>query len=504
MFLRILIAVFLMTAAVFGADAVPLAKLGLTDAKWKPGKFGKLEGRRMVVQVPEADKEAMNCAEGTLDLSKFRGQALIFSIQARAREVSPPLKRWNGVKFMLSYRDGDGRSYWHHPSGLQGSFDWTELNFVCSISPSADTGLLKLGLQDSSGEVEFDLSTLKISNFFPRVNQKYQVSYPERIARTPPLRGVMSPGRALTESDLKTLAEWKVKLVRLQLKHKWGKTGTDRDLAEYDRWLNGRLDELEALFTLARPYGIRFVIDLHSPPGGRNESLDFTMLYEKKYADHFIAVWERMAKRFKGNPSVWAYDLVNEPKQGRPALYDYWTIQRLAAEAIRKIDPDTPIMIASNEWNSANSYRYLSPLSMDNVIYQVHMYFPSAFTHQFVRNTFGEKGKDELIRYPGVIDGIECNKEMLKKHLQPVREFQLRHNARIYVGEFSAAVWAPGAAEYLRDCIEIFEEYGWDWSYHAFREWNGWSVEHEGLPRKLVPSPDNDRKRVLLKGFAKE
>ena len=31
---------------------------------------------------------------------------------------------------------------------------------------------------------------------------------------------------------------------------------------------------------------------------------------------------------------------------------------------------------------------------------------------------------------------------------------------------------------YLRDCIELFEENGWDWAYHAFREWNGWSVEH--------------------------
>jgi hypothetical protein len=29
------------------------------------------------------------------------------------------------------------------------------------------------------------------------------------------------------------------------------------------------------------------------------------------------------------------------------------------------------------------------------------------------------------------------------------------------------------------DCIELFEEFGWDWSYHAFREWSGWSVEDD-------------------------
>ena len=65
-------------------------------------------------------------------------------------------------------------------------------------------------------------------------------------------------------------------------------------------------------------------------------------------------------------------------------------------------------------------------------------------------------------------------------------------------------VWAPGAAQYLEDCIAVFEEYGWDWTYHAFREWQGWSLEYEGEDQaSFRPSRDNDRKRVLLKGFEK-
>lgn len=119
------------------------------------------------------------------------------------------------------------------------------------------------------------------------------------------------------------------------------------------------------MFRRAEKYGIRFVIDLHSPPGGRGEDRNMTMFFDKKYADHFVNVWERIAKRFRGNPSVWAYDLVNEPFQTRPAKYDYWNIQRMAAEAVRRIDPDTPIMIESNDWDSAPTYSYLSPLAMD-------------------------------------------------------------------------------------------------------------------------------------------
>lgn len=64
--------------------------------------------------------------------------------------------------------------------------------------------------------------------------------------------------------------------------------------------------------------------------------------------------------------------------------------------------------------------------------------------------------------------------------------------------------WPPGAAQYLEDCISVFEEYGWDWTYHSFREWQGWSLECEGEDQNSFrPSPDNDRKRVLLKALEK-
>ena len=497
------IAAGLLAAAAFGAELVPLREFNLPPSRWSPGKFGKITGNMVVVDVPQSARSAMNCAGAEVDLVPFRGQSLCFTIRARAWNVSTPRDTWNGVKFMLNYRDADGQEYWHHPSRLKGTFDWREVSFTCSISPSAQKGTLKLGLQDSSGKVEFDLASLKVYTLFPLVNRDYKVSYPERVASMPLLRGVMSPHK-FTDDDLETLHRWNVKLVRAQITRAWGKANTDRDLAEYDRWLDGKLDHLEEVFKKARKYGILFVIDLHSPPGGRDETRDMHMFYDKKYADHFIKVWQRIARRFKGNPSVWAYDLVNEPVQTRPAPYDYWNLQRMAAEAVRRIDPDTPIIIEANEWDSPTAFRYLSPLAMDNVIYQVHMYHPGQFTHQFVGNSYGEQGRRNFVRYPGKIGSEYWDKEMIRKRLQAVRDFQKRHNARIFVGEFSAILWAPGAADYLRDCIEIFEEYGWDWTYHAFREWNGWSLEHEGTPGNIRPSANNDRREVMLKGFRGE
>ena len=64
--------------------------------------------------------------------------------------------------------------------------------------------------------------------------------------------------------------------------------------------------------------------------------------------------------------------------------------------------------------------------------------------------------------------------------------------------------WAQGRELYIKDCIDIFESLGWDWTYHAFREWHGWSVEH-GSDKADQRRSDTDTpaKKVLLEAFSK-
>ena len=99
------------------------------------------------------------------------------------------------------------------------------------------------------------------------------------------------------------------------------------------------------------------------------------------------------------------------------------------------------------------------------------------------------------------------DKTYLQQVLAKARAFEAAHGAKIYVGEFSAPAWAGGVEVYLGDLIDIFGTYGWDWTYHAFREWSGWSVEHEPVSLGITAdcfraSVDNPRKRVLLNGIA--
>lgn len=332
----------------------------------------------------------------------------------------------------------------------------------------------------------------------------FKVNYPDFVTKRPVLRGVMLPGRPCQEKDLADLAAWGATLARYQMNVYEG--AYDRDL---DVWLT-RLER--DILGWARKYGILLVVDLHTPPGGRyrgkdadpngiGKNNDLKMLYEEKYARAFVEVWRMIAQRLKGNEDViYGYDLCNEPVQrGQPVKVDSREIQRLAAEAIRAIDPVTPIVVEADDWANPEAFARLSPLRMDNVIYQFHMYRPHELTHQRVGND--KDATKPLLPYPCPEKGWD--KAFLRQRLQDVVAFQRRHAARILVGEFSCIAWTPGADSYLADVIDLFEEYGWDWSYHAFREWAGWSVEHtwtdpKGTP---VPSADNPRLRALKAGL---
>lgn len=449
-----------------------------------------------IVDVPPGNEAGSHGFSARLDPTPFRGKSICFLVRFRTSAVSKPPQRYLGSKFMLVCNEGTGSKPQYHDAWLpEGDNDWTTGSIYQSITPGTKNAELLLGLQDVSGRIEFELDSLECGAVYTpenRTNQDYKIRYPDSV-RNARLRGVMSPGGPMTEEMLQTLNQWNVNLVRYQFIRNWGQMGTEMDLDEYNAWLDRRLANLEEMAALAPKYGIRFIVDMHSPPGGKSGWYNMRMFAEKKYADAFVDCWKKIAERFKSNPAIFAYDLINEPFQGLPSKEGYWDLQYRAAREIRKIDPETSIVVTSNEGGGIAGFSYLSPLPMDNIIYQVHFYDPLEFTHQ--------RSKID-IRYPGIINGVKWNRETMRQKLQPIREFQLKHDAIIYVGEFSANVWAPGAEWWIADCIGIFEEYGWLWSFHAFREWAGWSVEHDGTgPDDLKEAGDTKRKKALLDGL---
>ncbi len=473
-------------------------------AKWvKDGDNGPTV---LYVDVPAAEKPGHNKINMPFDVSSCRGTTLYFQCMAKAENVTQPPEPYNGVKFMMHTVSTAAGQKWNNQNKVFGTFDWKKLSFSMSIPDDLVSGDISLGLENSTGKVWFKDIVVIVSRGKSPPRPAPMMNPPPAYKghSLPRLRGTMSPNQ-FNDEDLRVLGqEWKANLIRWQLTRSWGKAGVGRDLADYDKWLDDKLADLDKALEACKKYGLKVVIDLHSPPGGRYDDSSMAMLTEKIYQDHFVKIWEKIATRYKGNPAVWGYDLINEPVTGEPStegLADYLGIQVLAAKAVRKIDPDTAVIIESDSWDSPESYTYLEPVDIKNVVYQAHMYYPGTFTHQGVNNN-----PDTPVSYPGIINGKMCDKEALRKYLQPVRDFQLAYNVHIYIGEFSAVRWAPGdsAFNYLKDCIEIFEEYGWDWSYHAYREWNGWSVEYGPDKNDNQPAKEEtSRKKLLLEWFAK-
>ena len=438
-----------------------------------------------------------------LPLEALRGSRVRVEALVKADGVTPPPKPWNGIKVML-HSQSPGGDRWEQQNNVAGTFDWKLVRFTARVPEDATAAWLVLGLETVSGVAWFD-DVKVVVTAAPRTRPAQAANGPVfKRHDLPRLRGAMI-SQSVTEADLQTLGgDWGANHVRWQLV--WGgfpHSPADRgDLAAYDAWLEGALAHLDALVPVCERLGIKVLIDLHTPPGGRNEAKECRLFHERRFQESFMAWWEKIARRYRGNKTVWGYDLVNEPVEGvvGDGLMDWRTLGTETARRVRAVDPEHAIIIEPEPWGGPDALAYFEPMPVPGVVYSVHMYQPGQFTHQ------GVHGSPVGVHYPGEIAGKLWDKEQLRRALQPVIDWQRDYGAHIYIGEFSAIRWAPGdsAYRYLGDTIEIFEEQGWDWAYHAFREWHGWSVEHGGdqgdTARAGTPTA---REKLLREWFAK-
>ena len=360
-----------------------------------------------------------------------------------------------------------------------------------------------------------------------------RMAYPDFMRRWPQLKGVMLGSS--TEKDFQDLRDMGATLARYQMHGQWNWfTNSTDDVAAFNAWMDKHLDHLAEMLPWARKYGIKICVDQHTHIGGlTKEKYNSDMIFvEKKYEDALVASWEKIARRFKGNLDViYGYDLFNEPINRENALVkrSWHDVFCRVIEAIRAIDPDTPIIVEPNCNASPRGFDIKNPyglkgvdlLPYENLIYTVHVYVPMGYTHQ---GLFQKKENYKPIPYPASNAKLDPNrkrypgdmgddpkeaelwdKQYVREAIQSVRDFQLRHGVRIFVGEFSAAAYAPGAEKYIEDLCDLFHEYGWDWTYHAFRESTCWSFEHEGASFfELKPAKgETSRKKVIKAAWAK-
>lgn len=304
---------------------------------------------------------------------------------------------------------------------------------------------------------------------------------------------MLSPDAPLT--DVEDLAAWKVNAVRVPLY--WSAADTQDETA-YFHWLEQALSHTDQIIEVCGAHGIRVLLDLHSPPGGyatREAPAQYRVFSELWAQRALVKTWSLISRRYKDNRTVWGFELVNEPalRKLAPGLKTWPKLAREVAKAIRTNDKRHHIVI-NPIFGDLTRIRGMKPLRMRKVAYSVHMYYPQSFTTQGI-------GSDSEVRYP--VPGF--GRAVLSAHLKKLSDFQKKTRSQIFIHEFSVVRWAPSnsAYNYLKDVIDIFEANKWGWFYHAFRESDAWSLEHDTDPDNHEPSPTiTDRAELVLSYFA--
>jgi len=463
-------------------------------------------GRALALERPVRQGPGYATAGIALPVERLRGYVVQFSARIKAQDVSRKPQPWNGVKFMAPLVTGAGRQ-WPAAELDVGTFDWRRVAFRVAVPQDAQQIGLVVGLEMVTGKAWFDDIRVVVWKPLPLAEARAATGPAYKGHNLPRLRGAMVAPE-IDEEGLRVLGQqWHANLVRWQLVRR-APSQDPLDMAAYERWLQSALEQMDGALPLCEKYGLRVVVDLHSPPGGRivagggYAGSDHGLFTDPACQSKFVEVWRHMARRYKDAKAIWGYDLANEPVESAAGedLPDWQDLAERAAKAIRAIDPQRAIIVEPPQWGSPQGLQELRPLAVPGIVYSVHMYLPHAFTHQ------GVHGPGPAYRYPGEIDGKRWDKAQLAAALQPAVDFQRKYGVHIYIGEFSAIRWAPddSARRYLEDLIGIFEAHGWDWSYHAFREWDGWSVEHGSDPKdhNRAASP-TDREELLRSWFAK-
>ena len=183
----------------------------------------------------------------------------------------------------------------------------------------------------------------------------------------------------ITEADIRRIAELGFNSVRPALNAR-------RFLTEGDnpKTVPEGFELLDNLITWCRKYNLYVIIDMHGAPGGQtginidDSPNDLPELFTNPdYQKRLIDLWGKIADRYKNEPTVAAYDLLNEPLPARTGAADKYKDQleplykRITA-AIRTVDKKHMITLEGCDWS--NDWSVFTEPFDDNVFYQFHYY----------------------------------------------------------------------------------------------------------------------------------
>ena len=183
----------------------------------------------------------------------------------------------------------------------------------------------------------------------------------------------------ITEADIKRIAELGFNSVRPALNSRLFLTEGENPV-----YVEEGFQLMDSLVSWCKKYNIYVIIDMHGAPGGQtganidDSPNDIPELFiEKKYQDQLVDLWVKLAQKYKDEPVVAAYDLLNEPLPINTGAADKYKhllepLYKRITAAIRKVDQKHMITLEGFNWS--NDWSLFDKPFDNNVFYQFHYY----------------------------------------------------------------------------------------------------------------------------------
>ena len=264
----------------------------------------------------------------------------------------------------------------------------------------------------------------------------------------------------ITEGDFRQIADWGFDHVRIPIDY--------NVIQNEDGSMKPEgLARIDAALALCEKYGLNTVLDLHKTQGfsfdaGEREHGFFD---SEAFQEKFYTIWECFAARWGAKHEQVMFELLNEVTE-KEFLPAWKRISRECVRRIRRLAPETRILLGSYCWNSARTLPELDAPYDERVLYNFHFYEPHVFTHQGAYWMDESFDKTRRLSY----DESGVSEAYFEDFLAPAFEKAAKENCELYCGEFGVIDVVPPeeALKWFRDLHAVFERHGVAhslWSY---------------------------------------
>jgi len=196
------------------------------------------------------------------------------------------------------------------------------------------------------------------------------------------------------KADIDSLKAWGFNSVRLPMHYDLYTLPVEKEpAAGKNTWLKKGFAMTDSLLAWCKANQLYLILDLHAAPGGQGNDLNIadrdpakpSLWDSEANQQKTIALWKKLAERYKDEQWIGAYDLINEPNWGFENLKEDKNglkeqrnapLQKLLTDitmAIRTVDKKHMIIIEGNGWG--NNYNGITPDWDKNMALSFHKYW---------------------------------------------------------------------------------------------------------------------------------